>query len=132
MSPTPAVALANVEAHYDGTTLATVDHAHKHFEQLRTTAAVPLLLAFFAGAPPAQLAIHAAAGRDLVLDLVPKTGPHLQWVIDPRDWHVKSSIVVEANGDATELDLFTPDDQAAVRPPWFVFDPATLPGYSHP
>jgi outer membrane lipoprotein carrier protein len=70
---------------------------------------------------------------DLVLGLTPKT-PSAQYkklflVVDPGNFRVKQSIIVDSADNVNHFRFFTPDFDKAVEAKWFEFDPKTVPSY---
>jgi len=69
---------------------------------------------------------------DYVLKLIPKT-PSAQYktlylVVDPGNFRVKQSIVVEASGNTNHFQFFEPDTQKPVLDSWFVFNEKKFKG----
>jgi outer membrane lipoprotein-sorting protein len=50
-------------------------------------------------------------------------------VVDPSDWHVKESIVIDSSGEVNDFELFAPNVTASVKASLFEVNPAALPGY---
>jgi outer membrane lipoprotein carrier protein len=70
---------------------------------------------------------------DLVLGLMPKT-PSAQYkklflVVDPGNFRVKQSIIVDSADNVNHFRFFTPDFDKAVEAKWFEFDPKEVPSF---
>jgi outer membrane lipoprotein carrier protein len=127
---------------FDGSTLWLVNHANKQIFQNQTQSGVlPAAVSFLTGgaALTSQFAVAIdtsgtfGAKGTVVLALTPKQ-PSAQYkqvffAIDPRDWHVKESIVVASNGDTNDFAFYAPDLVTPVKPTLFQVNPAALPTY---
>jgi outer membrane lipoprotein carrier protein len=76
----------------------------------------------------AKLDTSGARGEkgDLVLELKPKqpsaSYKTLWLVIDPSDYRVKQSVILNSNNDTTSYNFYEPDAKKAVADTWFVFN----------
>lgn len=128
---------------FNGQTFWLVNHTTRQIFQNQTqSSALPAAMSFLTGG--AGLASQFAVALDtsgtygtkgtLVLELTPRqpSAPytHLFFVVDPGDWHVKESIVVDSSGDTNDLRLYTPDLATPVTPALFQVNPAALPTYT--
>ena len=127
---------------FDGTTLWAIDHNAKQILVLKPeTSAVPAVTSFFTGgdALTSQFTVALDASgmygtRDaLVLKLTPKQPSSgyskLFFVVDPADWHVTETVIVDSSGNASRFSFYRPDTTTAVKPSWFQVNLATLAGY---
>ena len=75
---------------------------------------------------------YGGAG-DLVLALTPKASSaqykKLFLVVNPSDYHVKESIIIDGAGNTNHFRFFEPDFEATVKDAWFEFDSKKLPTY---
>lgn len=127
---------------FDGTTLWVVDHPNRQILQEQVQSSIlPAALSFLTGgsARSSQFEIALApAGRygsrgDVVLELTPKQ-PSAQYtqlffVVDPADWRVKESIVIDSGGDTNDFSFYAPDLKSPVKASLFHVAPASLPTY---
>lgn len=70
---------------------------------------------------------------DLVLKLTPKQ-PSAQYkalylVVDPKDYHVKESVIVDSSNNVNHFHFFAPDFQKPIKDSWFEFDPSSVKNY---
>ena len=73
------------------------------------------------------------AKDDLVLKLTPKQ-PSAQYkalylVVNPKDFHVKESIIVDSSNNVNHFHFFAPNFDKPVQDSWFEFDPASVKNY---
>ena len=127
---------------FDGTTLSVIDHDNKQITQSQAQASVlPAAVSFLTGGGALSSQFNVALSTSgthggktgLVLELTPKQ-PSAQYkqlffVVDPANWRVKASIVVDSNGNTNQFDFFTPDVASAIKASWFQVAPASLPTY---
>ena len=119
----------------DGTTIWVVLVQDKrYFEQKLGESEVPVAVSFLTGKGSLRDEFNAAldsSGKfgsktDRVLHLTPKK-PSAQFkdlflVVDPENYRVKQSIVVNAGGDVNHFQFFEPDAATKVADTWFVFN----------
>jgi outer membrane lipoprotein carrier protein len=119
----------------DGTTLWAVEHDNKQVaRQSLEKNLLPVAVTFLYG--KGDLAADFTAKRDTsgtygaktdhVLELKPRK-PSAQYktlylVVDPKDFRVKQSIVIEASGNSNHFRFFEPDTKKGVADTWFVFN----------
>ncbi len=127
---------------FDGTTLWLVDHKNKQiFQNQVQNNVLPAAVSFLTGSSSlatqfdVALSTSAAFGGQgaIVLELTPKQ-PSAQYkqlffVVDPSDWHISESVVIDSNGDTNDFKFYAPDLQSAVKAQWFRVTPSSLPGY---
>lgn len=70
---------------------------------------------------------------DLVLKLTPKQ-PSAQYknlylVVNPTDFHVKESVIIDSSNNVNHFRFFAPDFESPIKDSWFEFDPKSLPSY---
>jgi outer membrane lipoprotein-sorting protein len=53
----------------------------------------------------------------------------LFFVVDPYDWCVKASIVIDSDGNKNQFNFFTPDLATTITASWFQVNPSSLPTY---
>ena len=127
---------------FDGTTLWVVDHKNKQLLQNQTTGgALPAAISFLTGGTALATQFNIAlstsgnygGGNATVLELTPKQPSagykQLFFVVDPSDWHIRESIVIDSSGDTNDFSFLSPDVKAPVKAAWFQVNPASLPTY---
>jgi outer membrane lipoprotein-sorting protein len=127
---------------FDGTTLWLVDHKNKKVFQNETQSGVfPAAVSFLTDSSSLSTQFNVAlstAGKyggngAAVLELTPKQPSaqykQLLFVVDPSDWHISESIVIDSNGDTNEFDFYNPDLKSPVKQSWFQVNPASIPTY---
>jgi outer membrane lipoprotein-sorting protein len=129
---------------FDGTTLWLVDHQNKEvLESTPQGSVLPAAVSFLTGGSGLATQFNVvfdASGKfggsgAVVLQLTPKQ-PSAQYkqvffVVDPSNWHVSASIVVDSNGDTNEFDFYSPDLTSPVKNSWFQVSPTSVPTYKH-
>jgi outer membrane lipoprotein-sorting protein len=124
---------------YDGTTLWVVDHQNKKILENKPQGSVlPAAVSFLTGGSGLAANFNVALDTSgkygkTVLALTPKQ-PSAQYkqlffVVDPSNWRVTASIVIDSSGDSNEFHFYLPDLKADVPPSLFQVDPAKLPTY---
>jgi len=107
----------------------------QYFEQSLSDSALPVAVTFLTGKGNLKSDFNAvldASGKfgkktDRVLHLTPKQ-PSAQFkdlylVIDPSNYRVKESIIINAGGDVNKFQFFEPNTAKKVADTWFVFNP---------
>jgi outer membrane lipoprotein carrier protein len=126
----------------DGSRLWALEHDNKQaFRKDLEDTVLPVAVTFLTGEGELLRDFRASIDRsgtygtssDYVLRLVPRR-PSAQYktlwlVVDPEDFRVKQSIVLEASGNTNHFRFFEPDTQRPVRDSWFEVDPSALRGY---
>ncbi len=120
----------------DGNTIWVVLVQDKqYFQQSLTNSALPVAVTFLTGKGDLQKDFNAVvdtSGKfgtkaDHVLHLTPKVMSaqfkDLYLVVDPKNYRVKQSIVINAGGDVNKFQFFEPDTKTKVADTWFVFNP---------
>ena len=120
----------------DGKTLWVVDHTGKwYFDEPLSNSALPVAVTFLTGTGDLNKDFNArmdTSGRygtkgDHVLLLTPKKPSaafkQLFLVVDPGNYRVKQSIVINAAGDTNQFAFYEPDTRKSVAATWFVFNP---------
>jgi outer membrane lipoprotein carrier protein len=127
---------------FDGTTLWFIDIGGKKIYQhaVQQGAALPAAVSFLTGAAALakdfNIALTTKSGYGekgtLVLEMTPKQAnagvAKLFFVVDPSDWHINGSVVIESNGDTNEFKFYAPDLKSEVKASLFVVDAKKL-GY---
>lgn len=127
---------------FDGTSLWLIDHNNKRITQVQPQSSVlPAAVSFLTGASAlsSQFTIvlntsGSYGGKgDFVLELTPNQ-PSAQYqqlffVVDPSNWRVKVSIVIDANGNMNRFNFYTPNLNATVKKSYFQVNPTSLPTY---
>ena len=135
------VAVAKTFA-FDGTTLWVIDHKSKLLVQNQTQGGtLPAAVSFLTGGASLTTQFNVAFNTSgtyggngaTVLELTPKQ-PSAQYkqlffVVDPSDWHVSESVVIDSSGDINDFRFYNPDFQAAVKATLFQVSPASVPTY---
>ncbi len=125
----------------DGSMLWAVEHDQKQYaKQDLKENMLPVAITFLYGKGDlrrdftAELDGSGAYGKksDYVLKLTPKK-PSAQYktlylVVDPKNFRVKQSIVVEASGNTNHFQFFEPNTTKAVQDSWFVFNEKKFKG----
>ena len=120
----------------DGATIWVIDYSGKwYFTQPLNQSALPVAVTFLTGKgnltsefnPRLDSSGKYGAPGDLVLELTPKK-PSAQFkslflVVDPADYRVKQSVVINAAGDVNQFRFYDPDTAKDVPDTWFVFNP---------
>lgn len=126
---------------FDGTTLWIVNHPNKQILQAQTQGVLPAAVSFLTGggslASQFAVAINTSgtfgAKGTVVLELTPRQPSaaykQLFFVIDPGDWHVKESIVIDSSGDTNRFTFYRPNLTTPVSSTLFQVNPAALPTY---
>ena len=128
----------------DGKTIWVVDKSGKWFyKQDLGKSALPVAVTFLTGTGNLKAEFNAAMdksglynktdAKDHVLKLTPKK-PSVQikalyLVVDPTNYRVKKSIVVNAAGDTNQFAFYEPDFTKSVNDNWFKFDPKAARGF---
>jgi outer membrane lipoprotein-sorting protein len=119
----------------DGSTLWSVEHDNKQVARMNLeNNLLPVAVTFLYGKGnlatdfTAKLDTSGTYGAktDHVLELKPRK-PSAQYktlylVVDPKDFRVKQSIVIEASGNSNHFRFFEPDTKKTVADTWFVFN----------
>ncbi|HTE56720.1 MAG TPA: outer membrane lipoprotein carrier protein LolA [Kofleriaceae bacterium] len=120
----------------DGNTIWVVLVQNKqYFEQSLTNSALPVAVTFLTGKGNLKLDFNVAldstgkfgSKTDRVLHLTPKK-PSAQFkdlylIVDPENYRVKQSVVINSGGDVNKFEFFEPDTAKRVADTWFVFNP---------
>ena len=120
----------------DGATIWVIDYSGKwYYTQPLNQSALPVAVTFLTGKgnltsefnPRLDTSGKYGAPGDLVLELTPRQ-PSAQFrslflVVDPADYRVKQSIVINAAGDVNQFRFYQPDVVKDVPDTWFVFNP---------
>jgi len=120
----------------DGNTIWVVLAQDKqYFRQSLKDSTLPVAVTFLTGKGDLKSEFNAAidtsgqfgSKADRVLHLTPKK-PSAQFkdlylVVDPQNYRVKQSIVINAGGDVNKFQFFEPDTTKKVADTWFVFNP---------
>jgi outer membrane lipoprotein-sorting protein len=120
----------------DGNTIWVVLVQNKqYFERSLADSALPVAVTFLTGKGNLKNDFNAvldSTGKygsktDRVLHLTPKK-PSAQFkdlylVVDPQNYRVKESVVINAGNDVNKFQFFEPDTKKQVADTWFVFNP---------
>ncbi len=120
----------------DGNTIWVVLVQDKqYFQQTLKDSTLPVAVTFLTGKGDLKNEFNAAldtsgqfgSKSDRVLHFTPKK-PSAQFkdlylVVDPQNYRVKQSIVINAGGDVNKFQFFEPDTTKKVADTWFVFNP---------
>src|SRR5262249_40304913 len=73
------------------------------------------------------------AKGDIVLKLTPKK-PSAQYknlylVVDPQQFRVKESVIIDSSGNVNHFNFYSPDFEKTIKDSWFEFDPASVKNY---
>ncbi|MEO8549169.1 MAG: outer membrane lipoprotein carrier protein LolA [Kofleriaceae bacterium] len=126
---------------FDGKTGWFVDNVNKKIHTGRATGAeLPAAVSFLTGGDLAKqftVALDAtgayAAKEATVLKLTPKVVSAqykpVYFVVDPKDGHVRESVVINSNGDVNHFKFYAPDLKTPVEPALFQIN-THQPGYT--
>lgn len=127
----------------DGQTFWLVDHANKQIMQSQLqNSTMPAAVSFLTGAANLSSQFNVTLNTtgtyggtsDVVLELTPKQSSaqysKLYFVIDPSNWRVKESIVIDSSGDTNTFQFYAPDLTKPTKPQWFQVSPSSLPSYN--
>lgn len=126
---------------FDGKTGWFVDNVNKRIHTAAVTgAALPAAVSFLTGGDLAKQftvaldATGAYGAKDAtVLKLTPKVVSAqykaVYFVVEPKDGHVRESVVINANGDVNHFRFYAPDLKSPVEPTLFAID-THQPGYT--
>jgi outer membrane lipoprotein carrier protein len=128
----------------NGTTIWVVDKNGKwYFKQSLAKSALPVAVTFLTGTGNLKTEFNTTLDRsglynktapsDHVLKLTPKK-PSVQikalyLVVDPTNYRVKKSIVVNGAGDTNQFAFYEPDFAKAVKDTFFMFDAKAMKGF---
>ena len=126
----------------NGSYLYVVEHENKQvIKKNLSKDLTPVAISFLYGKGDlatefnAELDTSGAYGvkGDHVLKLTPKQ-PSAQYknlylVVDPANFRVKQSIIVDSSGNVNHFRFFEPDFQSAVKDEWFQFDEKSVKNY---
>jgi outer membrane lipoprotein carrier protein len=126
----------------DGAVLWAVEHDNKQvFKKSLEDNMLPVAITFLYGKgnlardfePRLDSSGKYGKASDYVVELTPRK-PSAQYkklflVVDPENFRVKQSIVVEASGNTNHFSFFSPDTRKEVKDTWFVFNPKKFSSY---
>jgi outer membrane lipoprotein-sorting protein len=75
---------------------------------------------------------HVIVTRSFIFEVPSQpSAPYKQllFVVDPSDWHVTESIVIDTSGNTNAFRFLSPDLTATVDHSWFQVNPSSLPTY---
>lgn len=126
----------------DGTTLYVVEHDNQQVMQRNLQQdLMPVAVTFLYGKGDLKTEFDAeldqsgkyGAKGDLVLKLKPKQSSaqykNLFLVVNPTDYHVKQSIIIDSSDNINHFQFFAPDFAKPVQDSWFVFNASSVPTY---
>jgi len=124
---------------FDGKFAWYVDHINKSINKSPANADVlPAAVSFLTGGDQLQKEYTVAVDTsktygDTVLVLTPKqpsaSVAKLYFGYDPKDFHIRRSVVVDPKGDVNDFALYEPKVRAVASATLFSFDPKSLPLY---
>lgn len=126
----------------DGKMLWAVEHDNKQvFKKDLEQNMLPVAVTFLYGkgdlsrdfVPNLDMSGTYGSKSDYVLELTPRK-PSAQYkklylVVDPSDFRVKQSIVLESSGNVNHFQFYSPDTKKLVKDSWFVFNEKQLKNY---
>jgi outer membrane lipoprotein carrier protein len=127
----------------NGKQLYIVEHDNKRVERKSLQQdLMPVAVSFLTGTgdlnkefkPELDNTTSYGTKGDYVLKLTPKE-PSAQYralylVADPKDFHVKESVVVDSSNNINHFRFFAPDFDKPIPDSWFEFDPSSVKNYS--
>ena len=128
---------------FDGQTFWVIDHNNKQIVQAQTrNSSLPAAVSFLTGGSNLGSQFNVALNTSgtiggsnaTVLELTPKQPSaqytKLYFVVDPSNWRVKESIVIDSSGDTNMFKFFAPNLTSTVKPQWFQVNPSSMPTYA--
>lgn len=128
---------------FDGQTFWLIDHGNKQIVRSQVqNSTLPAAVSFLSGGANLSSQFNVAlnttgtyaATSSVVLELTPKQVSaqysKLFFVVDPSDWRVKESIVIDTNGDTNTFRFYQPNLTAPIKAHVFQVSPARLPNYN--
>jgi len=128
---------------FDGQTFWLLDHNNKQIVPAQTqNSALPAAVSFLTGGSSLTSQFDVALNTSgtiggtnaTVLELTPKQPSaqysKLYFVVDPSNWRVKESVVIDSSGDTNTFKFYAPNLASTVRPQWFQVNPSSLPRYT--
>ncbi|ACY19327.1 LolA family protein [Haliangium ochraceum] len=126
----------------DGTTLWAVEHDNQQvFKKNLEDDMLPVAVSFLYGKgdlardfrPALDTSNKYGKKSDYVLELTPRK-PSAQYktlylVVDPGNFRVKESVVIEASGNTNHFRFFSPDTRAGIQDAWFFFNEKRFKNY---
>lgn len=126
----------------DGTQLWVVDHDNKQVVKKNLSQdMLPVAVTFLYGKgdlkrdfnPAIDTSSSYGTKGDVVLKLTPKQ-PSAQYkalylVLNPADYHVKESVIVDSSNNTNHFHFYAPDFEKPIKDSWFQFDPASVKSY---
>lgn len=126
----------------DGKMLFAVEHDNKQvFKKSLEEDMLPVAITFLYGkgdlardfVPKLDTSGTYGKKSDYVLELTPRA-PSAQYkklflVVDPENFRVKQSIVIEASGNTNHFRFYSPDTEKPIKDEWFVFNASAFKNY---
>jgi outer membrane lipoprotein carrier protein len=126
----------------NGTSLYVVEHDNKQVVKKNLQQdLMPVAVTFLYGKGDLKSEFTAALDTsssygskgDIVLKLTPKK-PSAQYknlilVVAPSDFHVKESVIIDANNNVNHFEFFAPDFKTEIKDSWFEFDERSVKNY---
>ena len=123
----------------DGNTAWMVEYDNKQYaQQSLENSVLPVAITFLSGkgdltrdfVPTIDTSGHYGSKKDLVLELTPRT-PSAQYkrlflVVDPGNYRVKESAVIEGNGNINHFRFYTPNTSKVIADSTFAVNVKTL------
>jgi outer membrane lipoprotein carrier protein len=123
----------------NGKTLYIIEHDNKRVAKKNLSQdLMPVAVSFLTGTgdlnkefnPVLDKTTSYGTKGDYVLKLTPKQ-PSAQYkalylVADPKDFHVKESVIIDSSNNVNHFRFFAPDFQKEIPDSWFEFDPASV------
>jgi outer membrane lipoprotein carrier protein len=126
----------------NGTVLYLVEHDNMQVTKKNLSQdLMPVTVSFLYGKGDLKSEFNAAldtsgtyGGKgDIVLKLTPKKPSaqykYLTLVVDPKDGHVRESIIVDASNNVNDFKFYSPDFKSPIEDKYFQFNPASLKNY---
>ena len=126
----------------NGASLWVVEHDNKQvIKKNLQQDLMPVAVSFLSGKGDLKTEFNAeidpksklGKSGDIVLRLTPKKQSvqykNLFLVVDPSDYRVKESEIVDASDNVNDIHFFAPDTTKAVAPTWFEFDEHSVKNY---
>ncbi|HEY1554418.1 MAG TPA: outer membrane lipoprotein carrier protein LolA [Kofleriaceae bacterium] len=140
--PTTSTVVVKKSFISDGSQLWVVDHENKQvLKKSLQQDMLPVAVTFLYGKgnlsadfnPAIDTSSSYGAKGDIVLKLTPKQ-PSAQYkalylVLNPTDYHVKESVIVDSSSNVNHFHFYSPDFDKPMKDSWFQFDPASVKSY---
>jgi outer membrane lipoprotein carrier protein len=126
----------------NGTVLYLVEHDNMQVTKKNVSQdLMPVTVSFLYGKGDLKNEFNAALDTsgtygskgDVVLKLTPKKPSaqykYLTLVVDPKDGHVRESVIVDSSSNVNDFKFYSPDFKSPIEDKYFQFNPASVKNY---